>query len=245
MIVLFAGKEIGLDVLKFLVERRDPIALVFAASEDDHAIMDVCREASVRCEVFSPRAVSRLVETGSRYDWLLNAWSPHILREPVLSLAAHRANLHPSLVPHARGSDSWAWILRKGLPAGVSILEMTTSIDGGGVYAQSKVDVDFPMTGKSLRDKLQREMVVLFRRAWPDMASGKAVAQPQAEGGSYFVRRETNQDRIQPADRSMTVGEFVRWGLAHDFSPGTTAEMTDGQDRYKIRISVAKIDSER
>jgi hypothetical protein len=242
MILVFASKKVGLEAVKLLLQRRDPVEQVIYATEGDGEIAEACRAASMPCSLYSPDVVARVVDAGRRYKWLLNAWSPHILRAPLLSLADHRANMHPSYVPYARGADSWAWILRKGLPAGVSILEMTAGIDAGGVYAQTKVELPFPMTGSALRDRLQAEMVTLFREAWPRMASGELVARDQAPGGTYHLRKETNLDRTREAsDTSMSLGEVVQWALAHDFSPGTTAEMVSGGERYRVRVTVEKI----
>lgn len=244
MILVFASKKVGLEAVKLLIERADPVERVIAATEADSEIVEACRTASMPCAIYSPEVVADIVAAGHRYEWLLNAWSPHILRAPLLSLAARRANLHPSYVPYARGADSWAWILRKGLPAGVSILEMTAGIDAGGIWAQTKVELPFPMTGSALRDRLQAEMVTLFREAWPRMASGELVATDQSAGGTYHLRKETNLDRVREAsDTSMSLGEVVQWALAHDFAPGTTAEMVSGGERYRVRVAVEKISS--
>jgi hypothetical protein len=43
---------------------------------------------------------------------------------------------------------------------------------------------------------------------------------------------------VLDADASMTLGEFVTWALAHDFSPGTTAEMACDGRRYKVRLHI-------
>lgn len=240
-ILLFAGKTVGLAVLEFLLERRDPVSYVAVASDADTAIMERCREALLPHGVFSSEIAAFLAGGDRRFGWLINAWSPHILRAPLLALADRRANLHPSLVPHCRGSDSTAWSLREGVTPGVSIIEITERVDAGGIYAQTPVEIGFPTVASDLHLRLQREMVALFRSAWPDMLSGALQARPQATGGSYHLRRETNADRVKPAETVMTLGEAIQWMLAHDFAPGTTAELGRNGERFSVRVLVEKI----
>ena len=242
MILVFAGKRVGVELLRYLIDRKDPVDHVIAASDADRDILNLCRETGITHGVFNRDLIERVAASGRRYDWILDLWSPHILRKPLLDLAANRANLHPSLIPHARGADSTAWILRKGLPAGVSILEMTENIDGGGLYAQQEFDVEFPIRGRTLHERLQDEMIALFKQVWPRMLSGKLMAQPQPAGGSYHRRKQTDADRVQNENTQMMLGDAITWMLAHDFYPGTTAELVRNGERFRLRLSIEKID---
>jgi len=242
MILVFAGKRVGAELLSYLSERPEPIEYVVAASAADENVLRICADQKLNNAVFSRPLLEDLKVSRRRFDWLLDLWSPHILPKEVLDLATFRANLHPSLVPHARGADSSAWTIRKGLPAGVSILEMTEVVDGGGLYVQQEVPFEFPMRGRALHDRLQDEMVALFKRAWPRMLSGEIVAKPQPTGGSHHRRKETNSDRVQSAEAMMSLGEAVTWMLAHDFHPGTTAELEHNGERYRLSLSISKIE---
>jgi len=201
----------------------------------------VCEEHHIPCSIFGRLHISALRSVITQYDWLLDLWSPHILSNEILSLAKHRANLHPGLVPHARGADSTAWCIRKNLPAGVSILDMTEAVDAGGIYAQRQLNVEFPVSGKQLHERLQDEMIALFEEVWPLMLAGRITPQPQMDGGSHYRREQTNKDRRQNADAVMTLREAVRWMLAHDFHPGTTAELEQDGQRFKLQLTITKI----
>lgn len=241
MILVFAGKRVGATLLTYLISRADRIGYVVAASDADEAIQRICEQHGVPCSIFGRLDVSALRSVTVQYDWLLDLWSPHILSKEILSLARHRANLHPSLAPHALGADSTAWCIRKRLPAGVSILDMTETVDAGGVYAQKQIEPEFPVSGKELHERLQCEMIALFQEVWPLMLAGQVMPQPQAAGSSRHRREQTNKDRRQTADAIMTLGETVRWMLAHDFHPGTTAELEQDGQRFKLQLTVTKI----
>lgn len=241
MILIFAGKRVGAALLSHMISRPEKIGHVVAASEADQAIFDLCRRNDIPCSTFGSLNIADLRSGAKRYEWLLDFWSPHILSREILSLAEHRANLHPSLVPHARGADSTAWCIRKDLPLGVSILEMTETVDAGGLYIQRKIETEFPISGRQLHERLQNEIIDLFQEAWPAMLSGQIVPQQQPSGGSYHRRSQTNQDRVQKAETVMTLREAVRWMLAHDFEPGTTAELEQDGQLFKLQLLVTKV----
>jgi methionyl-tRNA formyltransferase len=240
-ILVFAGKRVGATLLSYLISRPERIGYVVAASDSDEPIQCLCEQNNIPCSVFSQLDIGALRSVTRHFDWLLDLWSPHILSNEILALARHRANLHPSLIPHARGADSTAWCIRKGLPAGVSILEMTEAVDAGGLYAQKQVEVAFPVSGKNLHERLQDEMIEFFQEMWPRMLAGQITPQPQPAGGSHHRRQQTNEDRRQKPDTVMTLGEAVRWMLAHDFHPGTTAELEQDGQRFKLQLTVTKI----
>lgn len=239
--LICAGKRVGAALLAYLIERGDVVSRVIASSAADAAIMDLCRGKSIRCDVYYKGIGKHLEAEGRTYEWLLNFWSPHLIPAEMLNLAERRLNLHPSLVPHARGSDSTAWVLRKHLPAGVSLIEMTETLDAGGVYAQKVVRVPFPCRGIELHSLLQDDMISLFKESWPAIQSGALLPVPQEAGGSYHLRRETNADRVRHENSSATLGDTLNWLLSHDFNPGTTAEAIIDGERYSVRLDIRKL----
>lgn len=239
---MFASKYVGEGCARFIFERKDNILQLYVGCEDDLELIQMAQNHEVPVAVWTEVSRTQFIENKMQYDWLLNFWCPHILRENVLSKAVKRLNVHPGLVPHCRGNDGAAWALRLKVPAGVSLIEMTEQIDAGGIYAQREVPYKFGETGRSLHNRLQDEAVSLFQEAWPGIVDGEIEAGEQPEGGSYFTRKMTNTDRVQSGDTRFTLEEFVRWSTSHDFSPGTTAEIIADDGRH-FRVTVEEIKS--
>ncbi len=170
--------------------------------------------------------------------WILSLWNPAILKSKFLDLGKNKLNLHPSLVPNCRGNDTAAWTIRKGLAAGVSLLDMNEGIDTGGVYTQKEVTYSLVESGKSLFEKLQLELISLFIDSWVDIYNGKIVPKPQKGSVTYHDRKQTNDDRIKKISKVMSLGEFITWVSGHDFSPAFTAEVIDNDKTYKITIDI-------
>lgn len=244
-ILVFASKDVGHELLSYLLDSRAPVTFVVAAKPEDRKILEVAAGRKIRAEVFSADTIKKLAAAGRRYDWLLNLWSPHILPENVLSLAEHRLNIHSSLVPHCRGNDNTAWAIRKKLPAGASLIEMTSEVDSGGVYVQEEVAHPFPTKGKDLQALVKKTCVRLFQKHWPEIHSGKIQPRSQAGTVTSHTRRQTEQDRLRDSRETMSLEETLRWALAHDFSPGTTAEVRHENKIYKLTVSLEEKREER
>jgi len=237
-ILVFASKAVGQETFAFLLKTGAPVGRVVVGRPDDEGILAASRAAGIPAEVYSPRTQEDLAADPARYEWLLNLWSPRILKPEVLALARNRLNIHPSLVPHCLGNDNAAWAIRKRLPAGVSLIEMNPDIDHGEVYVQCEIPYSFPLRGSELHQRLQRASVELFNSAWPSIYKGDICPKPQVGPGSYHTRKHTEADRVRSAEDAMPLGEAIDWLLAHDFDPGTTAELVRDGKRYRLRLIV-------
>lgn len=241
-IIVFAGKEVGSALLRYLVDIGAPLRRVIAESHDDAEIVSIARSNNIRCDVFNGSMVSSLLTDRTVYDWMLNLWSGHILDDNLLRIAKRRLNVHPGLVPQCRGRDCATWVIRDRLPAGASLLEMTEKVDRGDVYAQQPVPYSFPTQAKELQASLKLACIDLFKENWPSIFDGRIVPQPQEPGGAVYKRRQTIEDRCMDAEHNATLGDLVDWALAHDFGPDTTAEFVRDGKRFAISVGATLLE---
>jgi methionyl-tRNA formyltransferase len=235
-ILVFAGKQIGFDLLEFLIDMDMPIGKVIAASDNDKKIIELSILHNIPVLTHSSHTEDELLADRRSYSWLLNLWSPHILKKTILSLGEHRLNVHPGLVPNCRGQDCAAWAIRKSLPAGVTLMEMTEGIDDGDIYIQKEVSYKYPITGKELHERLQFEAIELFQKSWPLIYDGLVSPYPQVGPVTSFRRKDTEADRVCDASQIMSLEEFMRWALAHDFKPGTSAVIKSSKAEFNIML---------
>jgi methionyl-tRNA formyltransferase len=241
-ILVFAGRVVGLELVEFLLQGGYPVARVIAGSRDDTPILQSAAHHGIPAEVYGPSTQQGLVERGDRYRWLLNLWSSHVLKPHALALADKRLNIHPSLVPNCRGNDNAAWTIRRGVPAGISLLEMDATLDTGGIYVQREVAYEFPIRGSELHSKLLSAASALFKDEWPAIYSADVRPCRQGAAGSYHTRKQTDSDRMINWSDTVSVEELVSRALAHDFYPGTTAELIRDGICYRLRLSIENIE---
>lgn len=241
-ILVLAGKDVGARTLRYLIGKEAPIEEVILGSADDTEVADAAKAAGIRHGTWSPATRERLLTASHRYEWILSLWNPHILKADILALADRRLNLHPGHMPALRGQDTAAWAIRRGLPAGVAILDMDAGVDTGGVYVQKQVPYEPLARGADLFARLKVEIGDLFEEHWPAIYAGDIHPVPQGPGGNSFTRRMTNEDRVVKADAQFTAGEFLIWARAHDFYPRSTAEIEFEGRRVKICIEIEDSD---
>ena len=216
--IIFASKFVGFKCLKYLEEADEAISVVVVPTASELSIIDICETNGIHWFVYDETTVLKSVKSYcDSADWLLNLWSPFILKPEVLKLAEKRLNVHPSLVPACRGNDTAAWSIRLSLQAGVSLIEMDNGIDTGGIYCQEEVLVEPNDTGKLLYEKQVNASIQLFKNSWPRIKNGKILPLPQNSTGTHFTRAMTNEDRLKEWSSFSNQEAFDNWVRAHDF----------------------------
>ncbi len=118
-------------------------------------------------------------------DLLVSAFFNQRLRAPALALPKRAClNIHPSLLPEAKGVDPVFQALLKGAPLGVTVHFMTPELDAGGILAQRIVET---RPGASVFEATAlcfREGAELLAAAIDRVAAGES-GEPQSGAGSY------------------------------------------------------------
>jgi methionyl-tRNA formyltransferase len=170
---LFLGSDIGL----WTIGEIDPSAVGVVVTEDD----EISARATDR-----GLAVARHPSGAQR---ALSVHYPRILSDELLALYEGAWNLHPGFLPWGRGHFPLVWAIANGEPAGATLHEMTTQLDGGPIVDQTEVVVARDDTGGSLHSRIRAVERDLFRTWWPRIAGGERIAaRPQPLGGSYHDR---------------------------------------------------------
>ena len=89
--------------------------------------------------------------------------------------------------------------------------------------------------------RLINEANNLFQDNWPSIYAKDLIPYPQNGTASYHTRSETEQDRVRDFSEVTTIGNCLQWVLAHDFSPGTTAELDSNGKKFKVTVSLEEI----
>ena len=240
-ILVWASKDVGLQSLLHLIKINAPIDHVIVGTNNDFQILQLCEKKSIKAEVKSSKTYQNLLNDNSRWSWILSLWNPHIINKSLLDLADQTLNLHPGLLPICRGMDTAAWIIRKRLKAGVSLLEMDEGIDTGRIWAEKGTNYNFPIKGSDLLNILKEELICLFKAKWHDIYTGQIKPVSQIKSGTTFTRGKTEVDRVIDINKNLSAKDFLSWALAHDFYPLSSAEIVINDKCYKITVNLEEI----
>ena len=123
-ILIFASKFVGFKIIEYLLKEHSDDSYEFVLTEDNDK--KLIKLLTSHKKDF--RTVSEFYDKigeNDTYDWILNLWGGHIIKKNILSKTKNSLNIHPSILPFAKGKDPVVWTIRNNLPAGVTLHEIT------------------------------------------------------------------------------------------------------------------------
>jgi methionyl-tRNA formyltransferase len=95
-------------------------------------------------------------------------------------------NLHPSLLPLHRGSTPLESVMLEGdQVTGVSLMQLSSKMDAGPVFAQVKLPLNGRETKQALADELLQQGSRLMIKSLPHILDGSLLAEPQKGEPTY------------------------------------------------------------
>lgn len=154
-----------------------------------------------------------------------------ILPKNILNIAKYGfINVHPSLLPHWRGSSPIQYaILKDDQKTGVTIMRMSEKLDAGPILAQKEIEIGPMETFLSLRDRLAELGAGLLIETLPKLLAGKMPPQPQDETKATYtkiLKREDGKiDWRKPAESiDRQVRAFSVWPNSYALWPKNSKE---------------------
>jgi len=148
-------------------------------------------------------------------------------------------NLHPSYLPYNRGAHPYIWPLIDGSPAGVSVHFMNENLDEGPVIARKKVEKNPDDNAKTLRDRLMKEQVQLFKDSWDKVLKQECFEQDLEKGNAHY---KSDLDEISnlDLDREMSLREAIDLLRGLKFGERSLAYFEDEENAFSVDLSIVK-----
>lgn len=113
---------------------------------------------SANIRVFQPEKVIDILQSLAQLniDVIITCAYGQFLPKPILDLPKQKClNIHASLLPALRGGAPIQWAIIKGLTStGITLMDMISKMDAGGIYIQEAVPITNSETYISLTNKL-------------------------------------------------------------------------------------------
>ena len=144
-----------------------------------------------------------------RPELVVSSGFEHIVPKEIIQIPEKGIiNLHPSYLPHNRGAHPYIWPLIEDTPAGVALHFMNEGIDEGPVIARKKVEKRPDDDAKSLRDRLMKKQVELFKDNWDKILREEAWEQ-NLEEGSFHLKSDLDEISDLDLEKEMTLREAI------------------------------------
>jgi len=243
-----ADGYVGSKTVAFLFEHYpDDIQWVICNNEQSQILSSLKKNNFDTTKVFfynqltEESVLNQLIN--SRVNYILLAWWPHIIKEPLLSTPKIGVlNFHPSMLPYNRGKHYNFWTIVEDTPFGVSIHFVDETVDSGDVIFQKEIIKSWLDTGETLYNRAQEAMLELFIEKYSEIRKGNYNRKQQnLTLGTFHLARELDQASKILLDKTYNAKELINIIRARTFVPNPAAWFEQDGVRYEIRIKINKI----
>jgi len=120
------------------------------------------------------------------FDFLFSFGYRYLLNKEILDFFKNKAiNFHISYLPWNKGADPNLWSILEDTPKGVTIHQMDYDLDTGKILYQEQILFDDEDTLKSSYEKLETELVEIFKKNWHKIKNDKVIPKKQKGEGSF------------------------------------------------------------
>ncbi|MFC5970122.1 methionyl-tRNA formyltransferase [Halomarina salina] len=220
-VVFLGANNVGLEVYDWLCD-RDSVDVLAMLTEADQLSL-----------------VERLDP-----EFVVACGFTHVVPPEVLAVPDRGClNLHPGLLPYARGYNPNVWSIVEGLPAGVTLHYMDDGVDTGPIVATREVETRFDDTGKDLYERLERAAYDLFVETWPSVEEGAVEVREQDDAlATTHVKREfVDLCELDP-DEELPVRDLLDRLRALTFPPFDNAHVDVDGETYYVEVSLTHED---
>lgn len=203
--------ERGYDVAAVVVNQTDTrsrnareLEVASLAKEHGIPLLSPDKPSDIIDDLMSLRADAAILSAYGRIlsDRIINVFNPIGI-----------INIHPSLLPRHRGpTPIESTILQGDEVAGVSIMQLTTGMDEGPIYAQTSFATSNDEDKFDLHEKLSQAGSSLLFDILPDILSGSLRPKPQPDSDVSVTSLISKDDgRLDPfTDDATTLNRKVR-----------------------------------
>jgi methionyl-tRNA formyltransferase len=246
-VALLANDVPGLRVAEYLAGRGDRVVRLYLHAPERRKLGDQIAAAAGcgAADVFEadalrdPGHVAALCELAP--DFLITVYWAHLISEDVIGAARRgTVNFHPALLPVNRGWYPHVHSILDGSPTGVTLHAIDATADTGPLWAQREVPLTPYDTADTIYDRLQTEIVALFRSTWPRIVAGELTPLPQDESRAVYHRKAEVEalDELR-LDDVMRVGDVIDRLRARTFGSRAFAWYERDGERVYVGVRLA------
>ncbi len=244
-ILLLADGLVGLEVAKHLVASDDIISALYLHPESKRQ----CGEEIIEAAKVSPNQVFEAYLTKDpdhilevqklAPDFIVTVYWAYLLRPEFYRIAKETLNFHPALLPINRGWYPHVHSIIDGTPCGVTLHAIHEDADTGPIWVQKEVVLEEADTSDKIYDRLQLEIVQLFKDNWDKIKTGSI--EPSAQDHSKAIYHGKNEidglDEID-FDAPTTARTLIQQLKARTFKDKGFAYYRVGDRKYYVRINL-------
>ncbi|WP_052941469.1 methionyl-tRNA formyltransferase [Chromobacterium subtsugae] len=247
-IALFANHAPGLHIAQYLATcaPNDTVCALYVSDEQKENDQEIIKTLNVpSSHIFRGRDIMKDPAhiqwfREQDFDAIVTVYWPWLLSKEVFSASPITVNFHPAMLPINRGWFPHVHSLIDGSKTGVTLHKIEDGADTGAIWAQKEVPIAALDTAKDIYDKLQFEIVELFKQKWPDIKQGKITPTLQDESQAvYHAKKEIEELDHIDLNQSYLAKDLINKLKARTFGNRGFAYYEENGEKIYVKISLS------
>ena len=241
-VAVFVNGELGKSIIKRVIEHPNLELRVVVLNSSDKRLTEYKNEIlelqqSLRSE-FNIYEWSMELSVDETYlndlkkcGIAISALFGHIIPKEVIEIFKSKiVNLHPSLLPHGKGSDPVPWGIIQGYSQGASIHTVTEKLDSGLIVSQQLIESDLGMNAGEIYQKCIQSLLYQFDSIIDKVISNHLSLEFQDDLHTVPKKsHELKELQIIDASETSKLENFIRRIQALTYSDGRRPKFRDKQ----------------
>ena len=242
-IILFANGRVGFEICNYLYSINENIQRIYII-DSDAQYAEKIKNSFVDIDIFHAEQLknsSHVQELKTlAIDYMITVYWPYLLKPEIFDLSKNGCiNFHPALLPTNRGWYPHVHNILYESPAGVTLHLIDEGADTGPILAQKKIDVEPIDTAFTLYEKLQNEIIDLFKKTWLKIKNGEILPKLQDESNSsYHKKREMDDLDYIDLEKTFTGRELINLLRARTFGNKGFAYFRVGEKKIFLNLKL-------
>ena len=240
--IFIGGKEIGNNVLKILIKRKN-FPLFIVGNLDGNGKDNDWHESTIRLakknkiKILTLKQLSKIISKNKllNIDIIFCIGSTQILPRHILDLPKlGTLNFHPSLLPKYRGRYSTVHAIFNGDKiTGVTAHFLGTKIDTGNIITKKKIKIKPHYTAKDLYNEFSKEGTKLFLKIFNRLEGKKKIKSYKMSSLKLKYKKKSlpNNGKINWNWNGKKIFNFIR---SMTFEPFEPPSFYIGKNKYLI-----------
>lgn len=246
-VILMANYQPGLDVCKYMIDCGEEISRLYVIDKNDEYAKKIIKASRLNDrDIFTAASLKELNHTATisklKPEYIITVYWPYLLKPEVFNLARKGTiNFHPALLPINRGWYPHVHSIIDGSSTGVTLHAIAKEADAGPIWAQKEVSLMPYDTAKTIYQRLQVEIVNLFKETWPRIKLKKIKPYPQDNSKAvYHKKSEVSKFDYIDLNKEYKARDIIKLLRARSFGDKGFAYFVERGKRIFVSLKLSK-----
>lgn len=248
-IILMVNDIVGLEITRFLVERKENIVAVFLHEAPNQKLTSeiltlvdwvISSDNIYTADTLLNGNGAKIISTYEP-DLIITCYWAHLLKPDIIEIPKYGClNFHPALLPKNRGWYPSVWPFIDNTPSGVTLHLVDEGADTGPIIAQTSIPVEELDNAGTIYEKCKLAMISLFKETWVKLFEGLPLYPQNDESATYHSKKEGNAlNEIDP-EKEYKVKDLFSLLKARTFGDKSFAYYKKDNETYRIKLTITK-----